>query len=52
MVNPWRGGLQVLGVKRRQVSLGAGSRSREKLVHVQGVTVDRVYEALCRAAPT
>lgn len=43
---------ETLGVKRRQVSLGAGSRSREKLVTVEGIALDKVYEALCKATTT
>jgi len=45
----WISSLQILGVKRRQVSLGAGSRSREKLVTVEGIALDKVYESLCKA---
>lgn len=41
---------EVLGIKRRQVSLGSGSRSREKVVTVEGLTVDKVYEAIRRAS--
>ncbi|KAL9678952.1 hypothetical protein QQ045_016804 [Rhodiola kirilowii] len=36
----------VLGVKRRQVSLGAGSKSRDKVVVVQDVTLQSVFDSL------
>ncbi|PUZ49611.1 hypothetical protein GQ55_7G340100 [Panicum hallii var. hallii] len=36
----------VLGVKRREVSIGSGSKSREKVVLVQDATLQRVYDAL------
>ncbi|KAK4264790.1 hypothetical protein QN277_025920 [Acacia crassicarpa] len=36
----------VLGVKRRQVSLGTGSKSRDKTVIVEDVTVQYVFDAL------
>lgn len=32
------------------MSLGSGSRSREKVVTVEGLTVDKVYEAIRRAS--
>lgn len=38
--------LQVLGVKRRQVSLGTGSKSRDKTVIVEDVTQQYVFDAL------
>lgn len=37
---------QVLGVKRRQVSLGTGSKSRDKTVIVEDVTQQYVFDAL------
>ncbi|KAK1384359.1 UTP--glucose-1-phosphate uridylyltransferase [Heracleum sosnowskyi] len=36
----------VLGVKRRQVSIGSGSKSRGKLVLVEEVTLQSVFDAL------
>uniref|UniRef100_A0A7N0ZXM4 Uncharacterized protein n=1 Tax=Kalanchoe fedtschenkoi TaxID=63787 RepID=A0A7N0ZXM4_KALFE len=36
----------VLGVKKRQVSLGAGSKSRDKVLVVQDVTLQSVFDAL------
>ncbi|XP_057418059.1 uncharacterized protein LOC130712241 [Lotus japonicus] len=36
----------VLGVKRRQVSLGTGSKSRDKTVIVEDVTQQYVFSAL------
>lgn len=39
---------QVIGVKRRQVSIGAGSKSRGKVVIVEEVTVQSVFDALNR----
>ncbi|KAG0488006.1 hypothetical protein HPP92_006558 [Vanilla planifolia] len=39
----------VLGVKRRQVSLSSGSKSREKVVLVQEVTIENVFGALSKA---
>ncbi|CAM0144906.1 unnamed protein product [Urochloa decumbens] len=36
----------VLGVKKREVSIGSGSKSREKVVLVQDVTLQGVYDAL------
>ncbi|KAK3211758.1 hypothetical protein Dsin_016464 [Dipteronia sinensis] len=36
----------VLGVKRRQVSIGAGSKSRDKIVIVEEVIAQNVYNAL------
>lgn len=37
---------QVLGVKRRQVSIGSGSKSRDKIVIVEEVTIQSVFDAL------
>lgn len=37
---------QVLGVKRREVSIGSGSKSRGKVVLVQDATLQGVYDAL------
>ncbi|KAJ4843920.1 hypothetical protein Tsubulata_045280, partial [Turnera subulata] len=37
----------VLGVKRRQVSLGAGSKSRDKVVIVEEVTLQGYTDKLC-----
>ncbi|XP_062148695.1 uncharacterized protein LOC133857442 isoform X2 [Alnus glutinosa] len=36
----------VLGVKRRQVSIGCGSKSRDKVVIVEEVTIQSVFHAL------
>ncbi|KAK7353620.1 hypothetical protein VNO80_19071 [Phaseolus coccineus] len=36
----------VLGVKRRQVSIGTGSKSRDKTVIVEDVTQQYVFDAL------
>ncbi|KAL4644053.1 uncharacterized protein LOC142623833 [Castanea sativa] len=36
----------VLGVKRRQVSVGSGSKSRDKVVIVEEVTLQSVFDAL------
>ncbi|KAF8769341.1 hypothetical protein HU200_006862 [Digitaria exilis] len=36
----------VLGVKKREVSIGSGSKSREKVVLVQDATLQGVYDAL------
>ncbi|KAL6551944.1 hypothetical protein OROGR_008098 [Orobanche gracilis] len=36
----------VIGVKRRQVSIGYGSKSRDKLVVIQEVKIQSVFEAL------
>ncbi|KAB5556377.1 hypothetical protein DKX38_007286 [Salix brachista] len=36
----------VLGVKRRQVSIGSGSKSRDKVVIVEEVTLQNVFDAL------
>ncbi|KAK9713288.1 hypothetical protein RND81_06G017200 [Saponaria officinalis] len=39
----------VLGVKKRQVSIGSGSKSRDKVVIVEDVTAQSVYDALTKA---
>ncbi|KAL7142057.1 hypothetical protein ABFS83_08G096900 [Erythranthe nasuta] len=39
----------VIGVKRRQVSLGSGSKSRDKVVIIEEVTLQTVFDALNRA---
>ncbi|XP_037497952.1 UPF0235 protein C15orf40 homolog isoform X2 [Jatropha curcas] len=36
----------VLSVKRRQVSIGSGSKSRDKVVIVEEVTLQNVFDAL------
>ncbi|KAL6651737.1 hypothetical protein ACP70R_010662 [Stipagrostis hirtigluma subsp. patula] len=36
----------VLGVKKREVSIGSGSKSREKVILVQDATLQGVYDAL------
>ncbi|XP_058226239.1 uncharacterized protein LOC131335071 isoform X2 [Rhododendron vialii] len=36
----------VIGVKRRQVSIGSGSKSRDKIVVVEEVTLQSVFDAL------
>lgn len=38
----------VIGVKRRQVSIGSGSKSRDKVVVVEEVTLQSVFDALDR----
>jgi uncharacterized protein YggU (UPF0235/DUF167 family) len=40
----------VLGVKRRQVSIGSGSKSRDKVVIVEEVTLQNVFDALEKAS--
>ncbi|XP_050208402.1 uncharacterized protein LOC126657700 [Mercurialis annua] len=40
----------VLGVKRRQVSLGSGSKSRDKVVIVEDITLQSVFDALDKAS--
>ncbi|KAK4760978.1 hypothetical protein SAY87_005871 [Trapa incisa] len=40
----------VLGVKRRQVSLGSGSRSRDKVLIVEDVTIQGVFDSLSKAS--
>ncbi|KAL9263139.1 UPF0235 protein C15orf40-like protein [Drosera capensis] len=39
----------VVGVKRRQISLGSGSKSREKVVIVENITLQGVSDALGKA---
>uniref|UniRef100_A0A0E0DKL8 Uncharacterized protein n=1 Tax=Oryza meridionalis TaxID=40149 RepID=A0A0E0DKL8_9ORYZ len=39
----------VLGVKKREVSIGSGSKSREKVVLVQDTTLQGVFDALKKA---
>ncbi|XP_028065453.1 UPF0235 protein C15orf40 homolog isoform X1 [Camellia sinensis] len=39
---------QVIGVKRRQVSIGHGSKSRDKVVIVEEITLQSVFDALDR----
>ncbi|KAL2906750.1 UPF0235 protein C15orf40-like protein [Bienertia sinuspersici] len=39
----------VIGVKKRQVSLGSGSKSRDKVVIVEDVTLQNVFDALNKA---
>ncbi|KAL8477290.1 hypothetical protein ACS0TY_029542 [Phlomoides rotata] len=39
----------VIGVKKRQVSIGCGSKSRDKVVIVEEVTLHTVFDALNRA---
>ena len=36
-------------MKRRQVSIGSGSKSRDKVVIVEEVTVKSVFDALSKA---
>ncbi|VVB00802.1 unnamed protein product [Arabis nemorensis] len=40
----------VLGLKRRQVSLGSGSKSRDKVVIVEDMTQQSVFQALSAAS--
>ncbi|XP_010551181.1 PREDICTED: UPF0235 protein C15orf40 [Tarenaya hassleriana] len=40
----------VLGVKRRQVSIGSGSKSRDKVVIVENMALQSVFEALSKAS--
>ncbi|OMO57080.1 hypothetical protein CCACVL1_26021 [Corchorus capsularis] len=40
----------VLGVKRRQVSIGSGSKSRDKVVIVEEITLQSVFDALNKAS--
>ncbi|CAN8321010.1 unnamed protein product [Cochlearia groenlandica] len=40
----------VLRVKRRQVSLGSGSKSRDKVVIVEDITLQSVFQALSEAS--
>ncbi|XP_020599367.1 UPF0235 protein C15orf40 homolog [Phalaenopsis equestris] len=39
----------VLGVKRKQVSISSGSKSRVKAILVQEVTIENVFDALNKA---
>ncbi|XP_057770145.1 uncharacterized protein LOC130989976 [Salvia miltiorrhiza] len=39
----------VIGVKKRQVSIGSGSKSRDKIVIVEEVTLQTVFDSLNRA---
>ncbi|KAL2630969.1 hypothetical protein R1flu_015655 [Riccia fluitans] len=41
---------EVLGVRKREVALGTGARSREKVVIVQGMSAEEVYSILKAAA--
>ncbi|KAI3451493.1 hypothetical protein Pfo_008158 [Paulownia fortunei] len=36
----------VIGVKRRQISIGSGSKSRDKVVIIEDVTLQSVFDAL------
>ncbi|KAL2528097.1 hypothetical protein Fot_20698 [Forsythia ovata] len=36
----------VIGVKRRQVSIGSGSKSRDKVVIVEGINLQSVFDVL------
>ncbi|TYJ38077.1 hypothetical protein E1A91_A05G418200v1 [Gossypium mustelinum] len=40
----------VLGLKRRQVSIGSGSKSRDKVVVVEDITLQSVFDALNKAS--
>ncbi|OWM91412.1 UPF0235 protein C15orf40 [Punica granatum] len=40
----------VLGVKKRQVLLGSGSRSRDKVLIVEDVMIQSVFDALSKAS--
>ncbi|PQP95053.1 UPF0235 protein C15orf40 [Prunus yedoensis var. nudiflora] len=40
----------VLGVKRRQVSIGSGSKSRDKVVIVEEMTLQSVFDILDKAS--
>ncbi|XP_051127320.1 uncharacterized protein LOC127248821 [Andrographis paniculata] len=42
----------VLGVKKRQVSIGSGSKSRDKVVIIEEVTVESVFNALNKVLKT
>lgn len=42
--------LQVLGVKRRQVSIGSGSKSRDKIVIVEEIMPENVLNSLEKAS--
>lgn len=39
----------VIGVKKRQVSIGSGSKSRDKVVIVEDATLQSVFDALNKA---
>ncbi|KAJ8765330.1 hypothetical protein K2173_012027 [Erythroxylum novogranatense] len=39
----------VLGVKRRQVSIGSGSKSRNKVVIIEDITLQNVFGAINKA---
>ncbi|KMZ60288.1 hypothetical protein ZOSMA_5G01550 [Zostera marina] len=39
----------VLGMKKRQLSIGSGSKSRDKIVVVEDMTLQSVYDALDKA---
>ncbi|KAG9444380.1 hypothetical protein H6P81_015720 [Aristolochia fimbriata] len=39
----------VLGVKKRQVSIGSGSKSRDKVVLVEELSLQSVFDALSKA---
>ncbi|KAJ0972767.1 hypothetical protein J5N97_020726 [Dioscorea zingiberensis] len=41
--------MQILGVKKRQVSIGSGSKSREKVVLVEDMTLQNVFNSLNKA---
>ncbi|KAJ7945276.1 UPF0235 protein C15orf40-like [Quillaja saponaria] len=38
----------VLGVKRRQLSIGSGSKSRDKIVIVEEVSLENVFDSLSK----
>lgn len=40
---------QVIGVKKRQISIGSGSKSRDKVVIIEDITVQSVCDALNKA---
>ncbi|XVF61856.1 hypothetical protein PTKIN_Ptkin08bG0167700 [Pterospermum kingtungense] len=40
----------VLGVKRRQVSIGSGSKSRDKVVIVEEITLQSAFDALTKVS--
>ncbi|KAL3688869.1 hypothetical protein R1sor_015178 [Riccia sorocarpa] len=41
---------EVLGVRKREVTLGTGARSREKVVIVKGISAEEVYRVLKAAS--
>ncbi|KAL6766449.1 hypothetical protein ACKKBG_A36045 [Auxenochlorella protothecoides x Auxenochlorella symbiontica] len=43
---------EVLGLRKAQVSLMVGSKSREKVVRVEGATPDEILAALHKAVPS